>query len=95
MDKIKKLKEIVQEIDVIPYWNENPTSSTLKKIINKQKEILENNNLEETKITKLAEQLKYRIQVLIDKTPHITNEKEKIKYKEIAESLEKLIYKEK
>ena len=91
MNKVQKIKEMVQKIDVIPYWNENPNSSTIRKIINKQREILENNNLEEAKILKLAEKIKYRIQVLIDKTPYITNEKEKIKYKEIIESLEKLI----
>ena len=91
MNKAQKLKEIAKEINVIPYWNKNPTSRTIRKIINKQREILENNNLEEAKILKLAEKIKYRIQVLIDKTPYITNEKEKIKYKEIIESLEKLI----
>lgn len=74
MNKIQKIKEIVRKIDVIPYWNENPTSKTLKGVIKKQREVLENNNEEE--ILKATYKLKHRIWVLINKTPYLTDEDE-------------------
>ena len=92
MNKIQKLKEIVQEIDVIPYWNENPTSNTLKRVIKKQREVLENNSEEE--ILKSAFKLKHRIWVLINKTSYLIDESEKVKLNNIFDELEKLVGKE-
>jgi hypothetical protein len=73
MNKIQKLKEIAKELDVIPYWNENKTSNTLKRIINKQREIWETNEEKEAEILKSAEKLKHRIWVLVNKTPYVVD----------------------
>lgn len=92
MNKIQKLKEIAQKIDVIPYWNKNPTSKTLKRVIKKQREVLENNDEEE--ILKSAYKLKHRIWVVINKTSYLIDEQEKVKLINIFDELEKLVGKE-
>ena len=91
MNKIQKLKEIVKELDVIPYWNENKTSNTLKRIINKKREIREISEEKEAEIIKLAEKLKHRIWVLVNKTPYVVEEKEKVKLNNIFDELGKII----
>ena len=88
MNKIKKLKEIAKEIDVTPYWNENPTSETLRRIIKFQREIWENEKEEE--VVKSAIKMKKRIWVLINKTPHITKEKERENLNGVVKFLEDL-----
>jgi hypothetical protein len=77
MNKTQKLKEIAKEIDVIPYWNKNPNSTSLSRIIKHQKGVLESENEEET--VKSAERLKHYLWILVNKTQHIIKEeKEKL-----------------
>jgi hypothetical protein len=92
MNKIQKLKEIAQELDVIPYWNENSESSTIRRIIKFQRRILENK--EEEKVVKSAYKAKHLIWVLLNKTNYIEEETEKEKLNNIFEELDKLVGKE-
>lgn len=90
MNKIEAIKVIVQRINVIKYSNDNPASDSLKRVISKQKEILEE-NLEEAKILEITSKLKRRVWILVNKTAYITDEKEKAKFNEIIKDLEELV----
>lgn len=88
MDKIPKLKEIVKELDVIPYWNKNPHSETLRRIIKKQKNIWE---AKDEEAIKSAITLKHLIWILVNKTSYIVDDKERVKFNNIEKELEKLL----
>ena len=92
MNKIQKLKEIAKELNIIPLWNENSESSTVRRIIKFQRGILENE--EEEKVVKSAYKVKHLIWVLINKTSYVAEEAEKVKLNNIFDELEKLVGKE-
>lgn len=83
--KLEKLKEISQKIDAISYLNNRPTSRTFKRIVRHQRGVLESEKEEEA--LKSAYKLKGWIWILINKTPHLTNEEEKIRLNNVINEL--------
>lgn len=89
MNKTKDIKIIAKQLDFTKYLTDNPTSGTLKRAVKKQKEVLEN-NLEETKLLEVAGQLKHRIWILVNKSPYVTDEKERENFNEAINKLAEL-----
>ena len=87
-DKSTQIKNIVAKIDIGKingYLQEHSTSKTLKEIIKYSKRALDSND--DKKVFKLGTDLAYELDILVNKTGYIKDEKEKNYWLEISREL--------
>jgi GTP-binding protein EngB required for normal cell division len=88
MNNTQKIKNIVAKIDIgkiASYLQEHPTSRPLKEIVKYSKRVLESN--EEEKVFKLAVDLAYNLDTIVNKTDYVKKEAEKKNWLEISREL--------
>lgn len=88
MNNTQKIKNIVAKIDIgkiASYLQEHSTSRSLKEIVKYSKRVLESN--EEEKVFKLAVDLAYNLDTIVNKTDYVKEEAEKKNWLEISREL--------
>jgi len=86
--KSQQIKEIVAKIDIekiTSYLKENSTSRPLKEIVKYSKRALESN--EEEIVFKLAVDLAYNLDTIVNKTDYVKDKEEKKNWLEISRKL--------
>ena len=90
-EKIAKIKDIVQKIDinkVNTYLEKKPNSGSLRRVIKNYQEVLEKTEEEEVKIS--ARKLNHYLNVMANLSPYVQDETEKKRLNELIEELKEL-----
>jgi len=87
MNKTQQIKNIVAKIDLdkIVNYPEHPKSKTLRQIIRYSQRILESSNDQE--IFRLTVRIAYGLEMIVNKTVYVKDEKEKKYWLEISKEL--------